>query len=199
LIVKQGGWRLVRIRLNKDALDAEKKEWLKVIKHIKIKATKVKGNVGKLLINEMYFSGLTWKDVKINEEAASTNNQNNFRIYPIATQDDDFYKNNSLRNFDSEGYDDLHGTLTEEEAKQLNEHTLVLEYSNFKRYNFNTAVASNTNNRYCIAYTTKNYSYNIDMRYYKKIQFWVYVPTGVLNRKGEYIFLRWGTANKQLF
>ena len=196
LIIKEGGWRLIRIRLNKDALSDEKKEWLKSIKHIRIRLSKVSGDRGKLVINEMYFAGLSWRDVKINEESVSTNNQDYFKVYPISTHSDDFYNQNQLRNFDEEGFDDLHGSLTDEEAEQMDEHALVIEYSNFQRYNFNTTVASNIDNKYCIAYATRNYGSPIDMRYYKKIKFWVYVPGNLpSNRKGEYIFLRFGTAN----
>lgn len=195
LIIKEGGWRLIRIKLNEAALDDEKKEWLKTVKHIRIRLIKDNGNRGKLLIDEMYFSGLRWRDIKINEETVNTNNEDYFRVYTTSTFDDVYYKENSLREYAEEEFDDLHGSLTEVEAAQLNEHALVIEYSNFKRYNFNTTVASNTNNKYCMAYVTRDYSYTIDMRYYKKIKFWVYVPALPQNRRGEYIFLRFGTAN----
>jgi len=195
LIIKKGDWRLIRINLNKDALNQEQLDILKSVKHIRIRIIKNKGNRGKLLINEIYFLGLTWRDIKINETSVNTNNQKYFRVYPISTYDSETYRKEQLRNYAEDEFDDLHGSLSDIEAAQLNEQALVLEYNNLKTYNFSTTVASNTNNKYCIAYANRYYSSPIDFRYYKKIKFWVYVPALPNNRKGEYIFLRFGTVN----
>ncbi|MBN1897624.1 MAG: hypothetical protein JW827_02520 [Spirochaetes bacterium] len=195
LIVHEGGWQLIRFRLNKDALDSDQKTYLKTIKHVRIRVSKRNGNKGRLVVNEMYFSGLSWKDVKINEQTVNTNNQSFFRVYPIASHDNGYYRTNSLRVNQEDMYDDLHGTLTEEESEQLNEHAYVIEYTNFNKFNFDTTVASNTNIHYNVAYATKDYSSPMDFRYYKKIIIWMYVPNLTKNRRGEYFFMRFGTVN----
>ncbi len=190
-----GQWQMIRITLNKDLLADELQDLLRRIKNIRITLEKISGDTGKLLINEMYFSGLTWHNIKINEQATTYSNQNYFKVYPINTFDSSDYHDNSLRKYDSDAYDDLHGPITEEEAEQENEQALVLEYNNLGKHNFNISIDSNyyVSGKYTCGWVSRTYP-DFDMRYYKKMKIWVYIPPSV-HPVGEYFFVRFGGEN----
>ncbi len=194
LTVSAGQWQMVRITISKDLMDTDLQDLLKRIKHIRIRIEKDTGDTGQLLINSIYFSGLTWHNVYVNDEPSVYSNQNYFKVYPINTFDDATYNENSLRNNDPDAYDDLHGPITEEEAAQQNEQALVLEYNNLSKHNFSLSISSNyqlNGNNYTCGYVSRTYSSAFDIRYYKKIKVWVYVPASV-HPVGEYFFVRFG-------
>ncbi len=196
LTISNGNWQLIRITLSKTALNSDQEELLRKIKHVRIMIETNSGMTGTLLINQMYFSGLTWKEKKLNDQTATFFNLANFKVYMISKHDSDEYNNNSLRGHDEDNFDDMHGSLSSEEAAQENEQTMVLEYNNLKIHDFNKSIASNYagDGEYSAVYVSRNYSNPIDIRYYKKIKFWVYVPANVTTH-GEYIFFRFGGVN----
>ncbi len=193
IVENTGNWEMVRITINKDLMDSDLQDLLKRIKHIRLMVEKNTGDTGKLLINGIYFSGLTWHNVKINDEPSVYSNQNYFKVYPINKFDSEVYNENSLRANDPDAFDDLHGPVTEEEAAQQNEQALVLEYNNLGKHNFNLSIYSNytTSGKYTCGYVTRVYSSAFDMRYYKKLKVWVYIPAST-HPKGEYFFIRFG-------
>jgi len=196
LIISKGNWRLVRVTLSKDALNTEQSELLRRIKHVRIIIETNEGAVGKLLINQIYFAGLVWKDKKLNDQTSTFSNQQNFKVYVISTFDDAEYKENSLRKNDDEYYDDMHGAVTSEESSQESEQALVLEYKDLKKHDFSMSIASNYQNdgQYSAVYVSRSYNNPMDIRYYEKIKFWAYVPKTAVT-SGEYLFLRFGGVN----
>lgn len=196
-VTESEGWRLVRISIkDQNALSSDQRDLIKQIKHIRVIVETNEGQKGYLLIDQMYFAGLSWRDRKLNDQAITASNANHFNAYIISTHDNEDYNNNSLRRNDEEDYDDRHGSLTSEEAEQENEQALAIQYDNLSKHNFNYTISSNyqLTGNYSAGYISRDFSQPIDLRYYKKIMFWAYVPPSS-TPVGEYIFFRFGGVN----
>ncbi len=196
IIKKSEGWRQVRITLNQDLLSEDKRELLKRIKNIRIVLEKYIGDTGKLVINQIYFSGLSWREVKLNDTPVTSTNADYFKVYTVSTFDNADYNENALWRYAEDEFEDLHGPMTDEEHEEDNEQALAIAY-NLSRHNFNLSAYSNylQSGKYTCGYVIKNFSSSFDMRYYQKIKVWVYVKNLPNNRKGEYFFIRFGTPD----
>ncbi len=194
-------WQQIRININKDAMTDDEKSRLNKIKYIRISLTPVDnaGYQGFLFIDSMYFSGLAWRSLFMNDmdirvkssiikSATNTSTaqwvftnlqlqDNNFRVFTITKHDNEFYDAHNLRDWQKDNqyrgkdkYDKIHGAVTEDQWEAKNERSIVIKYTNIRTHNFNKKNNAQTNSMYYIARDFRN----MDMRFYKQLKLWAF-------------------------
>jgi len=122
----EGGWQHIKIKLNFDNLTADEKTIIQKVKAVRLWLQKNEGDSGQLLISQLKFTGISWKELRIDGVSPSLNRF--FIVSSKNTLDDPDYYQERLRQEDEQEYSRLYGrTLANDDAKNR-EHVMTVRY-----------------------------------------------------------------------
>ncbi len=191
-IILSENWHLVRMYLNREALNDTQKQLLHRVKSIRLyvvpSGVGSANGKGRILIDNIKLGRSLWrrKKLQVNNVESDLEDTKILNISTIDNQDSrSEYANASFIAQERNEYEKLHGIQTNFERSRMREAALKINY------NFNSSLCTTGVCKH--AYVRRVFLRSLDLSSYNKINIWVNYRK--LNTSDDYFFFRFGSSD----